>query len=117
MDNMDVPSSGAPVLPPDYSSPAPAAPAAAPAPVPIPAPVPAPTYQAGGKPGGFFNSISLSDVIIGTLAMTSLILVIKYYRDKIRYTKQEYPVIRKDLDDLRKEMDDIRGMTNPSMGY
>lgn len=71
--------------------------------VPVQTPAPAiPTYEpAKGK---FFDGINASDVIIGALVITTLVVAIWYFRDRAKEVKTEYPVLRSDVDQLKDQM-------------
>jgi hypothetical protein len=71
--------------------------------------IPMQQYQAGGSPGSkFFDGITLTDIIVGTLTMAALTLAILYYRKKMKLTKVEYTELRSEVDLVKKELEDMK---------
>lgn len=91
----------------------PATPAAAPLPPATPAAAPLQSFSGGGSTGKkFFDGITLMDVIIGAGVVCALALAIKYYRDRMKHAKVEYPELRSDIERLDKKLED---QTNPEV--
>lgn len=73
---------------------------------PVP-PAPPPPQKGGIKE--FFADLSLPDIVVGTLVVTSLALSVYYYRKKVRHIGREYPEIRADLDELKSNLRQLQG--------
>jgi uncharacterized membrane protein len=90
-------------------------PAPAPPPPPPPAPPPAPTPQIGaesGKSGFFgdlFDGVTLVDVGIIALVGCTMFFMIKYYREKYSYLKNEKTQMTKDVEELKVNVQSALG--------
>lgn len=107
-DAVPTPGNGAPIVDP-AQQPAPAQPIVDPAQQPAAA-QPAPQFQGGGLPPKkkFFDGITVTDIIIGSMVITGLSLAIYYYRNKIKHAQVEYPDLRADVDELKKKAEEVR---------
>lgn len=81
-----------------------------------PAAVPAtPTYAQGGEPqkgnaiSRFFEGITIGDVIIWSLTLCSFFLIIKYYKDKIKNTKEQQSALQAQVDELTMNVKSLAG--------
>lgn len=85
-------------------------PSPAPAPAPSPAnPAPAPQYSKGGFLGGVFDGISFTDVGMIALVSVGMFFVIKYYREKINYVKNEKSQVTKDMEEVKTNVQNFLG--------
>lgn len=97
---------------PPVSTPLPIEPA--PSPTPAPAPMPAnhaatPQYSKGGFLGGVFDGISFTDVGMIALVTVGMCYVIRYYRNKINYTKNEKSQVVKDMEEVKTNVQNFLG--------
>lgn len=111
------PVSSAPTLmEPPVSTPLPVAdPALASPAAPAPSNTPAPQYSKGGFLGGVFDGISFTDVGMIALVSVGMFFVIKHYRDKIKYTKNEKSQVTKDMEEVKTNVQNFLGQAYQKM--
>ncbi len=107
-----IPGAAAPVVPetppveiPAQAVPVPAAPIAAP-----------PAFQQGGPAPagnggikGWFKDVSLTDVIMGGLAVCALGVIIFYYRNRVKEDKKQYTDTQSQIDELKSNLQTVMG--------
>jgi hypothetical protein len=98
-------------------------------PMPMPEPTPAPAltpaatpapgteskFAKGGILGSAFQGVSFTDVGIVAIAACSMFFIIKYYRDRINYVKNEKSQVTKDVEEVKANVMNMLGQNYKKM--